>query len=271
MPLDPTAKVTGPRLLHSSQWGYIDPVDTPDGGNCGLHKHMSISTYVTSGTSYYPMLNWLRTKTTMKLLVECNLETIGAFTKIMVNGRWVGVLNNPVETIALFKLYRRIGVIPTYNSISFMYSANEIHIYTDGGRLTRPVYYVQNKNVSYSNPNISKMLVSDDFTWGQAVCGFKTKKVAGFYINAETYYDINDLYQDYQGDELETVGRVNELEGVFKKDMSIIDYIDTSEERAQYITTNLLDLQKKQILYSFGDPPISYFGCYGEQYHFPRM
>ena len=37
--------------------------------------------------------------------------------------------------------------------------------------------------------------------------------------------------------------------------MSIIDYIDTSEESIQYITTNLLDLQKKQILYSFGDPP----------------
>ena len=55
LPLDPTAKVTGPRLLHSSQWGFIDPVDTPDGGNCGLHKYMAISTYVTSGTSGTPM------------------------------------------------------------------------------------------------------------------------------------------------------------------------------------------------------------------------
>ncbi len=32
LPLDASAKVVGPRHLHGSQWGYIDPVDTPDGG-----------------------------------------------------------------------------------------------------------------------------------------------------------------------------------------------------------------------------------------------
>ena len=43
LPLDDSAKVVGPRLLHSSQWGIIDPLDTPDGGNVGLHKHMTIA------------------------------------------------------------------------------------------------------------------------------------------------------------------------------------------------------------------------------------
>ena len=33
LPMDASAKVVGPRLLNASQWGYIDPVDTPDGGN----------------------------------------------------------------------------------------------------------------------------------------------------------------------------------------------------------------------------------------------
>ena len=46
LPLDPTAKVVGPRVLHNTQWGYFDPIDTPDGGNIGLHKHLSISTYI---------------------------------------------------------------------------------------------------------------------------------------------------------------------------------------------------------------------------------
>ena len=48
LPLDSSAKVIGPRLLHSSQWGIIDPVDTPDGGNVGLHKHMAISAAISS-------------------------------------------------------------------------------------------------------------------------------------------------------------------------------------------------------------------------------
>ena len=45
LPLDASAKVIGPRLLNSSQWGFIDPIDTPDGGNIGLHKHMVKSKY----------------------------------------------------------------------------------------------------------------------------------------------------------------------------------------------------------------------------------
>ena len=38
------AKVVGPRLLHGTQWGIECPIHTPDGGNIGLHKHLSIIT-----------------------------------------------------------------------------------------------------------------------------------------------------------------------------------------------------------------------------------
>ena len=35
-------KIIGPRRLNATQWGYICPVDTPDGGNSGLIKNMAI-------------------------------------------------------------------------------------------------------------------------------------------------------------------------------------------------------------------------------------
>ena len=57
--MDSSAKVVKPRLLHGSQWGIIDPVDTPDGGNVGFHKHMAISTHITSGCSGYPMMKFM--------------------------------------------------------------------------------------------------------------------------------------------------------------------------------------------------------------------
>ena len=50
LPLDPTAKIVGPRLLNGSQWGFIDPIDTPDGGNVGLHKTLAISARVSRGS-----------------------------------------------------------------------------------------------------------------------------------------------------------------------------------------------------------------------------
>jgi len=56
LPLDSSVKLVGPRVLHNSQWGFIDPIDTPDGGSIGLHKHLAISTYITRGASREPML-----------------------------------------------------------------------------------------------------------------------------------------------------------------------------------------------------------------------
>ena len=45
------AKIVEPRLLHGTQWGIICPIHTPDGGNIGFHKHLAISTMITSGCS----------------------------------------------------------------------------------------------------------------------------------------------------------------------------------------------------------------------------
>ena len=58
--MDDSAKVIGPRLLHSSQWGMVDPLDTPDGGNVGLHKHMTMVSKITTGYSRLKLLYLLK-------------------------------------------------------------------------------------------------------------------------------------------------------------------------------------------------------------------
>ena len=54
----------------------IDPVDTPDGGNIGLHKHMSIAAKITRGCSGKPLIEWLRKHLAMKLLSESSIDNI---------------------------------------------------------------------------------------------------------------------------------------------------------------------------------------------------
>jgi DNA-directed RNA polymerase II subunit RPB2 len=125
LPLDSSAKVVGPRLLNTSQWGFIDPVDTPDGGNIGLHKHLALSTYISIGYSSIPLIKWLRTNIPIKLLQESNIQYLADNTKLFVNGSWIGVIEDPLEVVKLLKLYRRNGIIPTFTSIRFEYSKNE--------------------------------------------------------------------------------------------------------------------------------------------------
>ena len=247
LPLDASAKVVGPRHLHTSQWGFIDPVDTPDGGNIGLHKHMAISTVVSSGFSAQPLIQLFRAKISLRLLQECDSRFLGTSTKIFINGQWIGVVEDPINTVNLLKMYRRSGLIPTYTSISFNYNHDEIFIYTDAGRLNRPVYYIEpdpvlgeegekkragvQKKISFERPEIIDLINSGKFTWSQIISGFSHKIDTSSIIRSKdnNIYDFSDMYDSPNNIKL-----------------AIVDYIDTSEEEGALIATRYDDLSKSK-------------------------
>jgi DNA-directed RNA polymerase II subunit RPB2 len=237
LPLDSSAKVVGPRLLNTSQWGFIDPVDTPDGGNIGLHKHLALSTYISIGYSSIPLIKWLRANISIKLLQESSIQYLADNTKMFVNGSWIGVVEDPVEVVKLLKLYRRNGIIPTFTSIRFEYSKNEIYIFTDSGRLTRPIYYVdedekRNKKISYKREHIVKLLNEEKVSWNKVVAGFGEKKVEDFNFKKNKIYYLNELYDVGVGVDTNTNTNVS-----LYKNQSLIDYVDTSEEETMLIAT----------------------------------
>ena len=239
LPMDSTAKVVGPRLLNSSQWGFIDPIDTPDGGNIGLQKHMAITTYITSGSPAFPLIKWLRTNTPMRIILECNAEQIGSSSKIFVNGNWIGVVDTPIEIVNVLKLYKRNGVIPIYTSVSFDYKRNEIYIYTDAGRLSRPVYYIQNNKVSFNRPSIIDGLDSGRITWEQLVGGTLKKSDEHYSSKNNRLYNVTDLYHDIGSDKAAILRNL-------EKGRAAIDYIDTSEEETALIANTMSDVKKNK-------------------------
>ena len=273
LPLDPTAKIVGPHLLHSTQWGYMDPVDTPDGANIGLHKHMSISTAITNGFSSYPIIKWMRANTPLKLLTECEPKIIASYTKVFVNGNWIGVLDNPIQTINTMRLFRRNGVIPIYTSITFNYQYNTVYIYTDGGRLTRPIFYRDAKfdngkmiygKLSYEHGTIKDIISSSKYTWQQAISGFENKNVENYNVRNNILYDTSLLYPSH-----------NNLESLldsFEINRAIIDYIDTSEEENALIatTSSMLKEQNSKYYTHCEIDPSLIFGVMGNSITFPE-
>ena len=273
LPLDPTAKIVGPHLLHSTQWGLIDPVDTPDGGNIGLHKHMAISTAITNGFSSYPIIKWIRGNTSLKLLTECSPNAIANSTKVFVNGNWIGVLDNPIQTIHNLKLFRRNGIIPVYTSISFSYQSNIIYIYTDGGRLTRPIFYRdqiinENGNISYGKLSFQKeghikdIIESRKYTWTQIISGFEKKNDEFFYVRNNILYDVNTLYPGY-----DTLDKIFEF---FERNRAIIDYLDTSEEESTLICNKPIDIKLNKYFTHCEIDPSLIFGVMGNSIIYPE-
>ena len=296
LPLDASAKVVGPRLLNSSQWGLIDPIDTPDGGNIGLHKHLAISTHITSGSSARPLIKWLRNNTPLKLTLECHTEYLSNSTKVLVNGNWIGVVDKPIMTstntkndmglVELLKLYRRNGIIPTFTSISFDYEHNEINIYTDAGRLTRPVYYIENNENSYDRKDVLQMIQEENLSWQQIVSGFKKKDDESFNFKSNKVYELNMLYSDLNKEihsdmrsdmksdsDVENVNANKidaEVYNKLQKYKSVVDYLDTAEEESALIANQSDDNKKNKFYTHLEIDPSLILGVMGNLIIYPE-
>ena len=240
--LDSSVKLVGPRVLHASQWGFFDPIDTPDGANIGLHKHLSISAYITKGISREHMIKWLREKVKLKFVEECSHIFISQNTRVFVNGFWAGMAEEPFQMVNYIKLFRRNGLLPIYISVSFDITQNTILIYTDEGRLTRPIFYKDDSGKFFfeqENNHIKHKIDDEEFSWISLVTGFNEKKDANFHPNNMKIYELHELYD----------GVNTELNPAkfdrFIKNKAIIDYIDTSESEDVLICLNLKTLKNE--------------------------
>ena len=255
LPLDSSAKVVGPRLCHSSQYGLIDPVDTPDGGNCGLHKQLAITTMVTNSYSYEDLLYWLRENTSIRLLQECNPSDLQNKTKIFINGTWIAITNELVSFVNFVKFSRRIGIIPIYTSVATNYLENEIELFSDGGRLTRPLFYVdENKELSINSTSFRNAVESGSLiNWNNIIYGFNAKNVE---INNNFFYKLGDLYNT----------TIEEID----KNKAVVEYLDTAELNTSLLSTNLEKLKVNNKYTHLEIHPSCMFGYMGNLVIYPE-
>ena len=261
LPLDASAKVIGPRLLHSSQWGIIDPVDTPDGGNIGLHKHMALAAQVTSGCSGKPMIDLLRNQMSMLLLEECELKTLSDITKVFVNGSWVGAVTDPELVEETLKRYRRNALVPIHTSIHWHIASNSIYVWTDSGRMCRPIFYMDKQTglPSYKRAAIEDKITKGNFSWSDLVTGFSEKRVRDFSArHCKVYPTVGELYS------------APSLEALLPS-QAVIEFMDTAEEESALIAVSEEARVSKKRPYTHVEVhPSLLLGVMGNQIVFPE-
>lgn len=266
LPLDPQLKVVEPRKLHSTHWGFIDPIDTPDGANIGFHKNLALSTQVTRGYPSIVILKWLHENINIHILDDCEPITLSKMSKVFVNGSWIGGIDSPIECVEKIIFYRRNGLIPIYTSATFSISENIVYIYTDGGRLCRPIFYVKD-NELFGKDSI-KLLESlnETVTWNQMITGFNKKSLLSFDPNDCKVYELKELYDGLDSNNPKMYEK-------FSKKKAIIDFIDCSETENSLIAVNSLILKsdKKKNKYTHCEIHESLiFGMMGNQITFPE-
>ena len=237
-PLPAGSKTIGPRKLHNSQWGFVCPTESPDGGNVGIINHLSIIAKVTTNISETGIIECLQDIN----ILSINDTVINDFynkTKIFLNGRIFGLHSDPQFLYKYLKLLKLNSIININTSISWDIKSGEFHIFTDSGRIIRPVFYLKkNKDGNKYNELINKDYSFIE-TWSKAIHGLMYNEKPGI-----TPYDT-----EYHRDILEEIKKKPDFMRYLEDNGACIEYIDSIESENAFIAKDI---------YSAYDPDKNY-------------
>uniref|UniRef100_A0A5S6QXK6 DNA-directed RNA polymerase subunit beta n=2 Tax=Trichuris muris TaxID=70415 RepID=A0A5S6QXK6_TRIMR len=170
-PIGREGKLAKPRQLHNTLWGMICPAETPEGQAVGLVKNLALMAYISVGSQPAPILEFLE-EWSMENLEEVAPSAIASATKIFVNGCWVGIHRDPEQLMTtLRKLRRQMDIVVSEVSMVRDIRDREIRIYTDAGRVCRPLLIVENNRLLLKKKHIDSLKEHDfsSFAWSDLV------------------------------------------------------------------------------------------------------
>ncbi|KAF5184466.1 Dna-directed rna polymerase subunit beta [Thalictrum thalictroides] len=138
-----SGRVGDARFPHPSHWGKLCFLSTSDGENCGLVKNMAVTGLV-STNSMEPLL---------EKLIECGMEelednpspkSLKGKVMVLLNGEWVGICKDSHSFFVALRNKRRSNEIPLQVEIKRDQQQGEVRIFTDSGRIMRPLLVVEN-------------------------------------------------------------------------------------------------------------------------------
>ena len=161
-PIDKSGKLIPPRKLHQTGWGMICPAESPEGQSVGVVKNLAYLAHITINSNSTPIFSLLENK----IIKIKDLESKNLFdkVKVIVNGCWYGITDNPIELYYYLKDKKYKGILNIYTSIVFNFKMKEIIICNEGGRLTRPVLRVKNGKLLLTKKIINK-IKKNNYEW----------------------------------------------------------------------------------------------------------
>ena len=178
-PLDKSGKLIEPRKLHGTSWGFLCPAETPEGQSVGVVKNLSYLTIISGYSDSNPIYDYVLPK--IKLLGTCDLYDK---VKVFVNGRWLGISEDPISLYHDLKDKKYKGIINIYTSITFNYKQKEICIINDCGRLLRPLYKVSNNKLLITH-KIIESIENKETQWDNLLVNLKIDDSVIEYIDPE--------------------------------------------------------------------------------------
>ena len=138
-PVEKSGKLLAPRKLHGTSWGFVCPVETPEGHSVGIVKNMSLMTSVSQHVPSNTVLHFLQD---CEGITWIDTPRVYTGTAITLNGVIVGYTHQPHELVTKMRTAKHSFRLHPHISIAWYTLMNTIIVETDAGRLVRPVFRV---------------------------------------------------------------------------------------------------------------------------------
>ncbi|KAH7909794.1 DNA-directed RNA polymerase II, subunit 2 [Hygrophoropsis aurantiaca] len=174
-PLGREGKIAKPRQLHNTHWGMVCPAETPEGQACGLVKNLALMSCISVGSYSAPVIEFLEEWGLESL--EENAHSSTPCTKVFVNGVWMGVHRDPANLVKTIKKLRRKDDISPEVSVVRDIRERELRLYTDAGRVCRPLFIVENQQLMLQKKHVKWLNQGyreedgEEYKWEQLIKG----------------------------------------------------------------------------------------------------
>jgi DNA-directed RNA polymerase II subunit RPB2 len=226
---DTTMKLTGPRRLHTSQFGYFCTHETPGGSSIGITKNLSNLATISISTNPRSLISWLLTRGGV---IPCEQMTATLALRaipLFINGGIMGFTLRPILLRDVLKLFKWTGCLPPSASISFSIREKKFFIYVDEGRPVRPLIHLDSQGAL----PLEKLKSAD--TWRHLVMG-KYPKTEGRSLSVSEFVDpLETLTAVTLEQYREELGRY----------AGVIEYVDPYEANEAYVACFPEQIQKE--------------------------
>ena len=161
-----TSNITKIRLVNNLQAQFLCPTETPEGQNIGIIKSLSMSSTITmQNDSQLEIVKEIIKKFgKSEKPTEISPLEISSYGKVFMNGNWIAVTKEPYELYTLLKKNRQEGILDKFTSVYLDFMKKEIGIFSDGGRLIRPILQVENNKVNMTKEVLDEINKQIDTT-----------------------------------------------------------------------------------------------------------
>jgi DNA-directed RNA polymerase II subunit RPB2 len=222
---DTGMKLTGPRQLHTSQYGFYCTNETPGGASIGITKNLSLMTMISIASNPEKLTSTLFTRGWVIPCSEMRPDLQPYAVPVFINNGIIGYTFQPFPLTHVLKLFKWTGCLSATTSVGFSIRNRNIFIFMDEGRPCRPLIHLPHNKNKVSNV---QGILDKSKSWHELVFGT-------YSFTQETNLMATDFFDPYQESHPEDQIPLEAYIQLLEPHEGVVEYVDPYEQNEAFV------------------------------------